>query len=135
MKEVKEQYSFFLEFVDAFPFCIVKPEYRSMLPKGGCNWGTDYCAVFSDGTVSRCAMSENRLSANMAELDTPQKFSEFWNKDKELMMFRRKEHLDKQCKNCKMLDNCGGACVLARKSGDPYKNGEPEKGHDYLAKR
>ena len=113
----------------------MKPEYRYLLPKGGCNWGTDYCAVFSDGTVSRCAMSENKLSTNITKLDTPEKFSEFWEKDKELENFRKKEHLDEQCKNCKLLEECGGGCVLARKNGDPYKGTIIEKGHDYLSER
>lgn len=134
-KEIKEKYGFYLELVDVFPWCQVKPEYRYLLPKGGCNWGTDYCAVFSDGTVSRCAMSENKLSTNITKLDTPEKFSEFWEKDKELENFRKKEHLDEQCKNCKLLEECGGGCVLARKNGDPYKGTIIEKGHDYLSER
>ena len=135
-KKMKEEKGFYLEFVDAFPWCIVKPEYRYLLPKGGCNWGTDYCAVFSDGTISRCAMSENKLSANVLELNTEEKFSKFWEQDKDLIKFRKKEHLDEQCRNCSLLDECGGGCVLARKTGDPYKLLEKiEKGHDYLAKR
>lgn len=134
-KEVKEKYGFYLEFVDAFPWCIVKPEYRDLLHKGGCNWGTDYCAVFSDGSISRCAMSENKLSMNMIQLDTKEKFENFWNNDKELIKFREKEHLDEQCKNCKLLKECGGGCALAREMGDPYKFEETEKGHDYLIKR
>ncbi len=42
-----------------------------MLPKGGCNWGTEVCSVFMDGSVSRCAMSSNTLSQNILKLDTP----------------------------------------------------------------
>lgn len=34
LKNVKEKYGYFLEFVDAFPLCIVKPEYKTLLPKG-----------------------------------------------------------------------------------------------------
>ena len=134
-KEMKNEYGFFFEFVDAFPFCILKKEYREMLPKGGCIWGKDYCAVFSDGTVSRCAMSENKLSKNVLDLDTKEKFEKFWNTDKELDSFRRKDYLDDKCKKCKLLEKCGGGCVLARKTGDPYKKEKLEVGHDYLAKR
>jgi len=134
-KEIKEEYGYYLEFVDVFPWCIVKPEYREMLPKGGCNWGTDYCAVFADGTISRCAMSENKLSANVTELDSEKKFIDFWEKDKELNKFRNKEHVDDICKKCSMFEGCAGGCVLARKTGDPYKRKEPEKGYDYLAIR
>lgn len=135
LKETQKKYGFYLELVDVFPWCIVNPEYRDMLRKGGCNWGTDYCAVFKDGSISRCAMSENKLSKNIISLDTPQKFEEFWSNDEELVKFRNREHLDKICKNCKMLYECGGACVLARKDGDPYKNKITEEGHDYLVKR
>lgn len=134
-KKMKEEKGFFIELVDTFPWCVVEPEYRNLLPKGGCNWGTDYCAVFADGTVSRCAMSDNKLSANVLDLDTKDKFSRFWKEDKELNKFRRKEHLDDQCKKCALINECGGGCVLARKSGDPYKTDPPELGHDYLAKR
>jgi len=34
-----------------------------------------------------------------------------------------------------MFEGCAGGCVLARKTGDPYKRKEPEKGYDYLAIR
>jgi len=133
--KIKKEHGCFFEFVDAFPFCSIKPEYRGLLPRGGCNWGKDFCAVFADGTISRCAMSKNKLSANITELDTQEKFSTFWNYDEELVKFRNKEHLDEQCKNCNLIEECGGACVLAREKGDPYKTEIPEKGHDYLAKR
>lgn len=135
LSELKQKYGFYLEFVDAFPFCSVDHKYWSMLPKGGCNWGKDYCAVFSDGSVTRCAMSNNKLSKKITELDTPEKFKEFWENDRELVMFRKMEHIDDKCKNCRLLSVCGGGCVLARESGDPYKNGIVEKGFDYLAKR
>lgn len=132
-KQLKDEHGFNFEFCDVFPWCTVKPEYRDMLPKGGCNWGTEVCAVYSDGSVSRCAMSSNKLSANMAELDTPEKFQEFWKTDPELLKFRQMKHLDERCLACEMLQDCGGACVMARKGGDPYRTSEPEKGHDCLA--
>lgn len=134
-KKMKDEKGYYLEFVDAFPLCVVNEKYRDMLYKGGCNWGTDYCAVFADGSISRCAMSEKKLSKNVIELDTPEKFNEFWQNDPELIKFRNKEHLDEKCKNCKLLTECGGGCVLARTTGDPYKMDNPTKGHDYLAKR
>ena len=142
-----------VEFIDVFPWCAVKPEYRYMLPEGGCNWGTEVCAVYMDGSVSRCAMSSNNLSKKMTELDTPEKWREFWDTDPELIAFREKAHLDERCKACELLQKCGGSCVIARKSGDPYKedvkpidlktgrikpeflnlNGNnPVPGHDYL---
>lgn len=133
-KEMNEKFGFFIEFVDSFPLCRVNQKYWNLLPKGGCNWGTDFCAVFSDGSISRCAMSENKLSANILDLDTQKKFYNFWDNDKELKLFRKKAHLAEKCINCALLKECGGGCVLARKSGDPYKQENPEKGYDYLSK-
>lgn len=134
-KKMKNEKGYYFEFVDTFPLCVVKEEYRDMLHKGGCNWGTDYCAVFADGTISRCAMSDNKLSKNVLELDTPKKFHDFWQNDKELKLFREKAHIDEKCRKCKLLNECGGGCVLARVKGDPYKGKEIVKGHDYLAIR
>lgn len=132
-RKMKDEHGFNIEFCDVFPWCTVKPEYRDMLPKGGCNWGTEVCAVFSDGSVKRCAMADNNLSANMAELDTPEKFREFWETDQELIKFRKMKHLDERCLQCEMLQDCGGGCTMARREGDPYKCETPTKGHDYLA--
>lgn len=106
-KKMRKEYGLDIEFMDVFPWCSVRPEYRDMLQKGGCNWGKEVCAVFVDGTVSRCAMSDTRL-ANMMELDTPEKFAKFWETDSELREFRTKAHLDEQCKECDMLADCGG---------------------------
>lgn len=131
-KTLKDEHGFNIEFCDVFPWCSVKPEYRDMLPKGGCNWGTEVCAVFADGSVKRCAMGENTLSANMAELDTPEKFKAFWETDQELQKFRKMAHLDERCKACEMLQDCGGGCTMGRKDGDPYKTKEPSVGHDIL---
>jgi len=147
-----------VDFIDVFPWCQVDKEYRYMLPKGGCNWGTEVCAVYMDGSVSRCAMSSNKLSKRMTELDTPEKWKKFWNTESELIDFRKKLHLDERCKACEMIDDCGGGCTLARQSGDPYNISKrpidpiggkvkpeftrenyvvdtyPKPGHDYLRK-
>ena len=60
-------------------------------------------------------MSNNKLSKKITELDTPEKFKEFWEKDRELIMFRKMKHIDDKCKNCRLLSICGGGCVLARR--------------------
>lgn len=131
-KALKDEHGFNIEFCDVFPWCAVKPEYRDMLPKGGCNWGTEVCAVYADGSVKRCAMSDRELSANMAELDTPEKFKEFWETDKELQKFRKMAHLDERCKACEMLQDCGGGCTMGRLTGDPYRTDDTNVGHDIL---
>ena len=123
-------------FCDVFPWCALDPQYRSMLPKGGCNWGADggMCAVFMDGTISRCAMSENSLSTNITALKTPKQWNHFWKKDAEIRAFVERKHLSKGCKKCKDLENCGGSCVMSRTAGDPYKGNpkHPTKDYDYL---
>ena len=86
-------------------------------------------------SIVKSKIKLKKLSKNVTELDTPEKFNEFWQNDPELIKFRNKEHLDEKCKNCKLLQECGGGCVLARTTGDPYKKDNPTKGHDYLAKR
>ena len=154
--EMIQNNGFNIEFCDVLPWCSVKEEYRYMLPVGGCNWGTEVCAVEMDGTVKRCAMASNPLLSKMTELDTKEKWQRFWDTEPELIAFRKKAHLDERCRVCKMLEQCGGACVMARTDGDPYQNenkllnkidpqtgtikseylidgyAEPEQGHDYL---
>ena len=154
--KMMQENNFKIEFCDVLPWCSVKEEYRYMLPQGGCNWGTEVCAVEMDGTVKRCAMSANPLLSKMTELDTKEKWQRFWDTEPELIAFRKKAHLDERCRACKMLSDCGGACTMARTTGDPYQNEndllkrldpktgtikpeylmsdyvEPESGHDYL---
>lgn len=109
-----------VNFCDVLPWCIVDEKYWDMLNEGGCNWGTEVLAAYMDGKLTRCAMSQNGLSKKMTELDTPEKWNDFWNNDPSLVAFRNKTHLDNKCKKCELLARCGGSCVLARESGDPY---------------
>jgi radical SAM protein with 4Fe4S-binding SPASM domain len=123
-----------VDFCDVFPWCSVAPEYRDMLPEGGCNWGNSVLAVFQDGSIKRCAMSSDVL-ANMTELDTKEKWNDFWNNNPTLVDFRAANYLDERCKACEMVAKCRGGCLMARSYGDPYKPGEngPIVGHDLLA--
>lgn len=102
-----------LEICDCFPHCSIKPEYRHLLPEGGCNWGTEIISVSPKGDITRCALSDSKLSANMTELDSPEKFLDWWMNDPELVAFRKKYHLDEACKRCAHSRECGGACVIA----------------------
>lgn len=124
MMETLDKFSkdgFDIQFIDVFPWCAVKEEYRHMLPKGGCNWGDEVLAVFKDGSCKRCAMSANELSKNVLELDTEDKWINFLKTDPELIAFRKKAHLDEVCLECELLQDCGGSCVMSRITGDPYK--------------
>ena len=124
-----------IEICDCFPYCSVKPEYRHLLPKGGCNWGTEFLSVARDGSMTRCALSSTKLSATWLELDTEEKFLQWWENDPLLRSFREKLHLSEACSRCVNARECGGGCLMARKGGDPYKpNGEiSNDGNDYLA--
>ena len=113
-----------LDVCDCFPWCSVKPEYRHLLREGGCNWGTEIVSVSRNGDAYRCALSETKLSKNLTELDTPEKFMEWWMTDPELVAFRKKLHLDEACRRCAQSRECGGGCVISSKCSG---------GVDYLA--
>lgn len=123
-----------IEICDCFPFCSVKPEYRYLLPEGGCNWGSEILSVGRNGDITRCALSSEVLSKNFLELDSEEKFLDFWNNDPILKGFRQKLHLSEACKRCENARECGGGCLMARPSGDPYKNRTVKNNDtDYLA--
>ena len=123
-----------VEICDCFPFCSVKPEYRHLLPKGGCNWGSEVLSVNRDGSITRCALSSTKLSANMAELDTEEKFMNWWENDPVINGFKDGLHISEACQRCAQVRECGGGCLMARAGGDPYKpNGEVSNdSDDYL---
>lgn len=114
-------------FVDVVPYCAVKEENRKFLPKGGCNWGEEIVAVKLNGDITRCAMSSNVIG-NFLDLDTPRKFNEFWNNNKELVASRNRVHLTSKCFACKDYLLCRGGCFMSGINngiaiGDPYKFG------------
>ena len=124
-----------IDICDCFPYCSVKPEYRHLLPEGGCQWGRSTISIKPNGSITRCALSSNELSKNLLELDSEEKWRDFWENDPELVAFRSRCHLDEHCKNCAKIEKCGGGCVLAKKEGDPYKDSptNPTIGSDYLS--
>ncbi|MCL2228768.1 MAG: radical SAM protein [Firmicutes bacterium] len=132
--EMQKEYGQKIDLCDVFPYCAIKPMYHHLLPKGGCNWGKDNVSVKPDGSIVRCGTGGNALSKNMLELDTYEKFMDFWDNDKELAAFKKMHHLDEACKNCLLLKDCGGGCLHSNKLGDPFKTGHPTgKSKDYLS--
>lgn len=119
-----KQEGFGIEICDCFPYCSVKPEYRHLLSKGGCNWGTEIVSVSPTGDITRCALSSKKLE-NMLNLDTPEKFMDWWMNSPELEAFRKKLHLNEACKKCSKMANCGGGCAISA---------ENNEGMDYLAR-
>ena len=91
------------EVVDAFPLCLLPEEVRQYA--GRCDWGFGTCAVFMDGSVSRCAVARRDLG-NI--LETP--LIEIWNSHPELEEFRAKTYLRDECQRCQLLEPCGGGC-------------------------
>lgn len=91
------------EVVDAFPLCLLPEEVRQYA--GRCDWGFGTCAVFMDGSVSRCAVARRDLG-NI--LETP--LTEIWINHPELKEFRAKKYLRDECQRCQLLEACGGGC-------------------------
>ncbi len=123
-----------IDICDCFPYCSVKDEYRHLLPKGGCQWGRNILSVQRNGDMTRCALS-SRVIGNMVKLDSEEKYFDWWENCPELESFRRGAHLNEACKQCKQVDECGGGCLMARDTGDPYRFGAENvtTGRDYLA--
>ncbi len=132
--------------IDAFPWCTVPEKYWSYLEplRGGCNWGKPggVMSVLMDGKLQRCALCENDLGINILNVDTPEDFDALFQNNLALRAFNEQRHLDDKCRNCGLLEKCGGACVVGGGlgKGDPYENFNPLeplttiiKGHDYLA--
>jgi len=123
-----------IEICDCFPYCAVKPEFRYLLPEGGCNWGTEILSVDRNGNIFRCALSSAHLSENFLSLDSEEKFLHWWETDPILKSFREGLHLSDACKRCENARACGGGCLIARPTGDPYKTSEVSNNDsDYLA--
>lgn len=100
---LSEELNIRAEVVDAFPLCLLPKEVRQYA--GRCDWGYGTCAVFMDGSVSRCAVARHDLG-NL--LVTP--LSHIWNHDPELAEFRAKTYLRDECQHCELLEACGGGC-------------------------
>ncbi len=125
---------FGIEICDCFPYCSVKEEYRYLLPKGGCNWGSEILSVSRNGDINRCALSDVKLSKNFLELDSEEKFVKWWESDPIIKAFKNQLHLSEACKACENARECGGGCLMARPGGDPYKDGKVSNAeNDYLA--
>lgn len=91
------------EVVDAFPLCLLPEEVRGYA--GRCDWGFGTLAVFMDGSVSRCAVARHNIG-NL--LIMPLMY--IWNNTPELAEFRAKTYLPSECRNCQLIEACGGGC-------------------------
>ena len=107
---------------DPFPLCVIDERYRKFMHP--CEWGYTKAALNGDGDLSRCGADPRYLLGNI--LKTP--ISEIWETSPILKEFREKSYLPDTCRDCEMLDDCGGGCPL---SHEP--NGDT--GIDYLMTR
>ena len=130
--------------IDAFPWCAVSKKYWGYLEplRGGCNWGKPggVLSALMNGELQRCALCQNTLGVNILDLKSPEEFSNFMLTHPVLRAVSERRHLDGKCRNCGLLEQCGGGCVLATGAGDgdPYfydKDGSlsVREGHDYLS--
>ncbi len=129
--------------IDAFPWCAVPERYWSRLEplRGGCNWGKPdgVLSALMTGELQRCALCQSTLKVNILDMETPEEFANFMLNHPVLKAVAERKHLDDKCLNCKLLDKCGGGCIVSSggSSGDPYYYSvglmSYRKGHDYIA--
>ncbi len=93
--------------VDAFPLCLIPEEYHKYLEK--CDWGYHTASLDMNGNITRCAVADHcgeNLLGNV--LETP--ITKIWETSKTLIKFRSKEYLEDDCRECDILEKCGGGC-------------------------
>ena len=110
LQQIRQNYGLKINFEDPFPLCTIPKEYRSLQNKV-CEWGFTKASVNFKGDLSRCGADTRFLLGNILKTDNVQ---ELWNKNSILVDFRSRKWLPKQCKNCKLLEKCGGGCSLSR---------------------
>lgn len=110
IKQINEELGIETIMVDAFPYCVVPKEYHKYMAK--CDWGYGTASVDMYGNLIRCAVAgPNKVNSLGNVLQTP--LTEIWENNVDLIRFRNKEYVDDECKNCKMLNNCGGGCAIS----------------------
>lgn len=109
---VRDKLNVGVDLVDPFPLCFVDKNNRQIVVP--CKCGKTDININGNGDVSRCGADPNYQLGNIFE--TP--IDKIW-KTPELISFRNREYLPKECENCKQKLICGGGCpmsVLAYKS-------------------
>ena len=110
--------------VDAFPLCLIPEEYHKYLDR--CDWGYGTASLDMNGNITRCAVADHcgeNLLGNVLETS----LSEIWETSPTLIKFRSKEYLDDDCKECDILEKCGGGC--------PTSSGNNALSSDVLVKK
>ncbi|MCL2737638.1 MAG: SPASM domain-containing protein, partial [Alphaproteobacteria bacterium] len=93
---------------DKFPPCALPEEHQQYA--GACDFGYTNGTVDMHGNLGRCGCETDYLLGNILEKD----IQELWNSAPQLADWRNKKHLDKVCRRCPDLNDCGGACCLTR---------------------
>ncbi|MGA3136210.1 MAG: radical SAM protein [Terracidiphilus sp.] len=96
-----------IQFEDPVPWCTVEPKYHKYLSK--CQWGYTRGSINSEGMLNRCGADDSyRLGSiwngNLQEL---------WINHPILRSFRSKQYLGTECRDCILLEKCGGGCPLS----------------------
>lgn len=105
MLKVKAEWpSVRIETGDAVPFCAFDEKYHECFVR--CDYGITVIAIDEHGNVKRCPCRRG-TSGNV--LETP--LRKIWLESESLIAYRNLSTLPKICKNCHLLEVCGGGCL------------------------
>ena len=110
LHKVQQKYKIGIYIEDPFPLCLVPEELRH-IQQIGCQWGFTKGSVDFNGNLSRCGADNRFLLGNIFGMDSLQNF---WEINPILETFRSRKWLPEECRNCKMLERCGGGCALSK---------------------
>ena len=105
VQRVDQQLNIEIEVVDSFPMCLLPVELRKYTARCDWGYGTAYIDMYSN--LSRCAVNQIPLG-NILDPETPLK--QLWEQHSSLIRFREKDYLSLKCRQCELLDKCGGGC-------------------------
>ncbi|MCL2721314.1 MAG: radical SAM protein [Treponema sp.] len=109
IKKIKEKYNIPIELVDPFPLCIVDKAYHDLVTP--CKCGLTDLSINGNGDIARCGADPNYQLGNILSTPEDDLISSLWQHSNELMRFRAKQYLPKQCKTCSLKLRCGGGCA------------------------
>jgi radical SAM protein with 4Fe4S-binding SPASM domain len=110
LHQLRKKYGLRIDFEDPFPLCIVDESYR-YLQTHACEWGFRKGSVDFKGNIGRCGADCRFLLGNIFDIPDLQRF---WRENPILVDFRSREWLHSKCRNCDLLERCGGGCSLSR---------------------
>jgi len=114
LDRISIKYDIETAFGDAFPHCLVDPQYHHLIQ--GCWQGTGFGHISHDGEVRGCATAHGSYG-NLFQIS----LERIW-QGKEMKQFRKLQWLPRGCQTCK--DFCGGGCSASRLTNKMYSPDE-----------